>query len=138
MADDLTVEILKQIRDGVGALRGDMNERLGVLTADMEAMRTDLNERIDRTNQRLDENNLRLERVEHGLNDLGTFMRQIAPDQARHERFHAEHLTVLEKDVADLKHRFSVSRTAPAPDPGVAGSIRAATGRCQRCGRPPR
>jgi hypothetical protein len=98
MADHLTVEVLKQIRDGVGSLRADLNHQISTL-------RMELNERIDQTNVRLDENNVRLERVEHGLTDLGTFMRQIARDQARHERFHAEHVTVLEHDVADLQSR---------------------------------
>ena len=89
MADDVTVEILKQIRDGISSLRGDFNERL------------------DQTNQRLDQTNQRLERVDQGLTDLGQFMRQIALDQARHERFHAQHVEVLEKDVGDLKERVT-------------------------------
>ncbi|MBI5477827.1 MAG: hypothetical protein HY906_03160 [Deltaproteobacteria bacterium] len=65
MDGDLTVEILKQIRDGITTMREEFNQRL------------------DQTNQRL-------ERVEQGLLDLGQFMRQIALDQARHERFHLE------------------------------------------------
>jgi len=32
-------------------------------------------------------------------------MRQIALDQARHERFHAHHVEILEVDVKDLKAR---------------------------------
>lgn len=87
MGDDVTVEILKQIRDGICSMRDDFNQRL------------------DQTNQRLDQTNQRLERVEQGLLDLGRFMRQIALDQAKHERFHAQHVAVLETDVADLKNR---------------------------------
>jgi predicted nuclease with TOPRIM domain len=80
MATDLTIEVLREIRDGIRELREDFNVRL------------------DQTNQRL-------ERVEHGLNDLGGFMRRIALDQAKHERFHRHHVERLEGDVADLKER---------------------------------
>jgi len=72
MTTDITTEILKQIRDGITELRGDFNHRL------------------DQTNERLDQNNSRLGRVEQGLKDLGKFMRQIALDQAKHERFHTQ------------------------------------------------
>jgi len=88
MTTDLTVEILKQIRDGIKELREDFNQRL------------------DQTNERLDQNNSRLGRVEQGLNDLGKFMRQIALDQAKHERFHTHHVERLEEDVTDLKARM--------------------------------
>jgi len=87
MTTDLTVEILKQIRDGIKELREDFNQRL------------------DQTNERLDQNNSGLGRVEQGLNDLGKFMRQIALDQAKHERFHTHHVERLEEDVTDLKAR---------------------------------
>lgn len=80
MATDLTVEILREIRDGIHDLRDDFNARL------------------DQTNERL-------ERVENGLSDLGKFMRQIALDQAKHERFHVHHVERLEDDVTDLKAR---------------------------------
>src|SRR5205814_1404778 len=53
-----------------------------------------LSERIDGTNGRLD-------RVEQGLLDLGKFMRQIARDQSRHERFHHKHV--------DLSRRTSTT-----------------------------
>jgi len=80
MARDLTVEILREIRDGIRELRDDFNARL------------------DQTNERL-------ERVEHGLTDLGGFIRQIALDQAKHERLHDHHVERLEADVTDLKAR---------------------------------
>jgi archaellum component FlaC len=84
---DLALEILKDIRDSIRSLQDDFNQRL------------------NETNQRLDQNNHRLERVEQGLNDLGKFMRQIALDQAKHERFHSHQVDILETDVADLKRR---------------------------------
>lgn len=83
MSTDLSVEILREIRDGISALRDDFNSRL------------------DQTNQRLDQTNERLGRVERGLNDLGQFMRQIALDQSKHERFHLHHVERLEDDVGD-------------------------------------
>jgi cob(I)alamin adenosyltransferase len=91
--NELTVEILKQIRDGVNHLGTSLGERV-------DHLETSLSERIDGTNGRLD-------RVEQGLLDLGTFMRQIARDQARHERFHHKHVDLLEKDVDNLKARVS-------------------------------
>lgn len=87
---DITIAILRDIRDGIGHL-SDQAEQT--------------NQRLDQTNQRLDQTNQRLDRVEQGLSDLGKFMRQIALDQARHERFHAHHVDVLETDVTDLKQR---------------------------------
>ena len=94
--NELTVEILKQIRDGVVGV-GERVDRVGERVDHLESS---LSERLDGTNVRLD-------RVEQGLLDLGTFMRQIARDQARHERFHHKHVDLLEKDVDDLKARVS-------------------------------
>ena len=91
---DLAIEILKDIRDSIRSLQDDFNQRLD-----------ETNQRLDEANQRLDQNNHRLERIEHGLNDLGKFMRQIALDQTKHERFHSHHVDILETDVADLKRR---------------------------------
>jgi cob(I)alamin adenosyltransferase len=91
---ELTIEILREIRDGIRDLRTDFMQRLD-----------ETNSRLDQTNSRLDQTNSRLANVEHGLHDLGKFMRQIALDQARHERFHSHHVDSLEEDVKDLKTR---------------------------------
>ncbi len=48
---------------------------------------------------------MRLGRVEQGLDDLGKFMRRIALDQAKYERFHAHHVERLEEDVTDPRAR---------------------------------
>ncbi|MFH0899505.1 MAG: hypothetical protein V2A73_02625 [Pseudomonadota bacterium] len=98
---DLTIEILTNIRDDIRSIR---NEIAGT------------NDRLDRTNDRLDCTNDRLEavRVElkaeiattnQGLQDLGKFMRQIARDQAKHERFHLQHVGLIEKDLEELRER---------------------------------
>ena len=98
--NDLTVEILKQIRDGVVGV-GERVDRLeSSMSERIDHLESSLGERIDGTNGRLD-------RVEQGLLDLGKFMRQIARDQARHERFHHKHVDLLEKDVDNLKARVS-------------------------------
>jgi hypothetical protein len=107
MASEITVEILKQIRDGITSMHGDFAERLDKLREDFNERVDATNERLDATNERLDGNNQRLDRVEQGLIDLGHFMRQIALDQARHERFHIHHVDLLEKDVLDLKGRVT-------------------------------
>lgn len=71
MANELTIEILREIRDGISGLRTEFIERLDQTNA-----------RLDQTNARLDQANTRLGNVEQGLADLGKFMRQIALDQA--------------------------------------------------------
>jgi hypothetical protein len=50
--------------------------------------------RLDQTNQRLDQTNFRLEKVEQGLLDLGQFMRQIALEQTKYERFQIHHVDI--------------------------------------------
>jgi predicted nucleic acid-binding Zn-ribbon protein len=114
MSADLTIEILREIRDGIGALRDDFNARL-----DQTNQRLDqTNQQLDQTNQRLDQTNERLGRVEGGLSDLGKFMRQIALDQAKHERFHSHHVERLEDDVAHLKDRvLRLEKQAGGTDP---------------------
>lgn len=83
MANDLSVEILKQIRD------------------ELIATRTDLGARIDQTNERLDQTNERLSAVEGTLLDL-----------AEQQRFVVRHLSALtdrdrrlEADVDELRTR---------------------------------
>ena len=96
--NELTVEILKQIRDGV-APRGP-GERVDRVGERVDHLESSLSERLDGTNVRLD-------RVEQGCSISAQFMRQIARDQTRHERFHHKHVDLLEKDVDDLKARVS-------------------------------
>ena len=95
---DLTVEILREIRDGMTGLRHDvtgLGDRLD-----------QTNQRLDQTNQRLDQSNQRLERVEQGLLDLGKFMREPALSMASYEKFHAHHIELLERNVQDLQVRM--------------------------------
>lgn len=94
---DLTVEILREIRDEAR----QTNRRLAAVESRLGSM--DL--RLESMDERLESMDQRLGRTEQGLSDLGQFMRQIALDQARHERFHSHHVDVLERDVEDLKGR---------------------------------
>src|SRR5262249_8747704 len=55
----LTVEILKQIRDGISRLEANIGSRLD-----------ETNRRLDETNRRLDETNERLSNVEGGLKEV--------------------------------------------------------------------
>lgn len=99
MAEELSIEILKQIRDNTALT----NERL-----DQTNQRLDqTNERLDQTNERLGRVETRLGRVEQGVLDLGKFMRQIALDLAKQERWHDAHVKILEKDVARLSSRVT-------------------------------
>lgn len=103
MATDLTIEILREIRDGISGLRKEFIDRLDQTNDRLDQT----NNRLDQTNARLEQTNSRLANVEQGLNDLGKFMRQIALDQAKHERFHTHHVEILEEDVTDLKRRVT-------------------------------
>jgi cob(I)alamin adenosyltransferase len=92
MSEELTVEILKQIRDNTA----QTNVRL---------------ERVDESLVRVDERlvgiDQRLGRVEQGLVDLGQFMRTIARDLAKQERWHNQHVKLLEKDMSSIKSRLA-------------------------------
>ena len=94
---DLTVEILREIRDEAR----QTNRRLAAVESRLGSM----DQRLGSMDERLESMDQRLGRTEQGLSDLGQFMRQIALDQARHERFHTRHVDVLERDVEDLKGR---------------------------------
>jgi hypothetical protein len=58
MAKDVTIEVLKQIRDEVVGLRGEMRET-----------RTVLSERIDRTNEKIDQTNEKVDTLARRQNE---------------------------------------------------------------------
>lgn len=92
---NMTLTVLREIRDSMTGLRQDT-----------VALKDSLNQRIHETNQRLDQTNQRLERVEHGLLDLGKFMRDLAVSMAQYEKSHAHHIELIERDVQDLQARM--------------------------------
>src|ERR1022692_3149210 len=73
---DITIEILKDIRDEIRGVRGEQvetNKRLEVVNERLDAsiQRLDvIGERLDVTNQRVDVTNQRLDTVESTLLDL--------------------------------------------------------------------
>jgi hypothetical protein len=80
---DVTVEILKGIRDEIRGLRADTNRR------------------FDETNERLDANNYRLSTVESALLDLAEQQRFVV----RYTRAISERDSRLEPRVIDLETR---------------------------------
>jgi hypothetical protein len=82
---DITVEILKDIRDETRGVRGEVRE-----------LHLDTNQRLDATNHRLDANNQRLDLVETTLLDL-----------AEQNRFVVRYTRALAERHADVEPRVS-------------------------------
>lgn len=94
---DLTIEILKQIRDEIRVTRADLSARIDETNARLDQT----NSRLDQTNSRLDQTNSRLDRVEETLLEL-----------AQQQRFVVKHLRAsrkrelrIEADVIELRKR---------------------------------
>ncbi|MBI2898452.1 MAG: hypothetical protein HYY06_33180 [Deltaproteobacteria bacterium] len=83
---DLTVEILREIRDEIRTT----NQRLDMT-----------NQRLDMTNQRLDQSNQRLDNVEHALLDLAEQQRFVV----RYMKALSERDSRLDADFLDLRAR---------------------------------
>ncbi len=69
---DLTIEILKGIRDEVHGLREDTNARFDHVTSRVDDVTSRIdgtNDRLDATNARLEETNMRLSRLERRQTD---------------------------------------------------------------------
>lgn len=132
MADtaDLTVEILKQIRDGIG----QTNARLDQTNVRLDQMREELLARIDQTNGRLDGTNARLDGTHTRLDQHERLLVRLVDESQVHTRTlvrlisevegtnrrvdhvltgpmgqdvreHTARITALEADVAALKRR---------------------------------
>ncbi len=94
---DMTIQILREIRDQIVLTRTDLGGRIDETNARVETLRTDLGGRIDQTNVRLDD-------VEQTLLEL-----------AEQQRFVVRHLDALttrdrkiETDVESLRVRLDV------------------------------
>lgn len=92
MADtaDLTIQVLRQIRDEIITTRTDLGARI-------DAMGAHLGTRIDETNERV-------ERVEHTLLDLAEQQRFVV----RHLRALSERDRRLEDDITEIRGRLEV------------------------------
>jgi chromosome segregation ATPase len=86
---DLTVKILREIRDGIQST----NQRLD-----------QTNQRLDQTNQGLDQVNLRLDHVETALLDLAGQQRFVV----RYVKALSEREGRIDGEVADLRTRVEV------------------------------
>lgn len=101
---DLTIEILKQIRDEIRVTRADLSARIDETNARLDQTNARLdqtNSRLDQTNSRLDQTNSRLDRVEETLLEL-----------AQQQRFVVKHLRAsrkrelrIEADIIELRKR---------------------------------
>ena len=94
---DITVEILKDIRDEIRGLRTDTNDRFDVLTGRFDV----LTDRVDVTHTRLDVANARLAVVETTLLDMAEQQRLVV----RYTRQLAERDTRVELRVSALEGR---------------------------------
>ena len=97
---DLTIQVLRQIRDEIVTTRTDLGARIERTNERIE--RT--NERIDRTNERIDENNQRTARIEHTLLDLAEQQRFVV----RHLKTLTERDRRLEEDITEIRGRLDV------------------------------
>jgi chromosome segregation ATPase len=109
VADDvqnITVEILKQIRDETRLSREDLGKRIDAVRTELsgriDAVRVDLGARIDQTNARLD-------KVEETLVELATqnaFLVKHAKRSAARDRFMAREIEDLKSRVSDIESRL--------------------------------
>jgi hypothetical protein len=95
MDNELTLEILRDIRDGVRAT----NERLDVTNQRLDVT----NERLDGTNQRLDVTNERLGAVEHTVRDLAEQMLMTTRYIKNSTRRHDDAIADLDERVTALE-----------------------------------
>ena len=80
MDGDLTVEILKQVRDGVNAMHRDLRDRSDGLGGRIGGTE----QRVDRLGGDFRNVEADLRRVNQELSDRVSLARRIADDQARH------------------------------------------------------
>ncbi|MGE0784368.1 MAG: hypothetical protein AB7S26_01670 [Sandaracinaceae bacterium] len=106
--ENLTVQILKEIRDEIVATRTDLGARLDQTNARLDQT----NARLDQTNARLDQTNARLEGVEGALLDLAQQQRFMV----RHQSALTERDRRLERDVDELRARVEVLEERVGPE----------------------
>ena len=101
MADsDLTVQILREIRDGIHTTNDKLDQTRTELGQRIDETRTELSQRVDETIQRLDGTNQRLDVVETTLKDL-------AGQQLIVTRYIGNVAARQDKSIDDLRERVS-------------------------------
>jgi methyl-accepting chemotaxis protein len=116
--ENLTVHVLREIRDEIVGLREDqramredqhaMREDQRAMREEIHGMRHDLNGRLDQTNSRLDQTNSRLEML---VEDVSQFRHETARHFDTILKVSGEHYRELRERVGVLETR--VDRLAP-------------------------
>jgi len=91
-ASDLTIVVLREIRDEVKGLRGEVSQLRGDVT-ELRGEVTQTNSRLDQTNERLDQTNRRLNEgfgalraeMHEGFDQLGKRIDNVLLGEHRHE-----------------------------------------------------
>lgn len=94
---DLTIQVLRQIRDEIVTTRTDLGARIDRTNERIDAMGATLSARIEETNERV-------ERVEHTLLDLAEQQRFVV----RHLKTLSERDRRLEDDITEIRGRLEV------------------------------
>lgn len=80
-SDDLTVQILTDIRDEIRTTRTDLGQRIDQTNVRLDSVREELGHRIDQTNVRIDQTNVRITeseiRTSTALHELNGTMRDV-------------------------------------------------------------
>jgi septal ring factor EnvC (AmiA/AmiB activator) len=120
---DLTIELLKQIRDGVyetNTRLDQTNARLDQTNARLDRTRTEFLERLDQTNGRLDQTNARLDQTNARLDQTNARLERLEGQVAEglgYMRMLAERDERLAVDVADLRNRVEALEATSRPTP---------------------
>lgn len=103
MDGELTVAILREIRDGVRETRDEVKRT----RSDLSERIDQTNRRLDETNGRLDETNARLGRVEERLGKVEETLQDLAAQQLMLTRYVKNVVDRHEEAIADLRERLA-------------------------------
>ena len=107
-SDDLTVQILTEIRDEIRTTRTDLGQRIDQTNLRVDKLRDELGSRIDETNVRIDQTNARITeseiRTSTALHELNGTMRDVH-GLLRDRLDLRDRVDRCERDIEDLKHR---------------------------------
>jgi predicted nuclease with TOPRIM domain len=107
MTDDITVQILREIRDRIDRTNlglHELRDRIDDTNAELRGVREDLGQRIDRTNDRLDRSNERLDRLTGHVIGVATEVTEFRTET--HRRFDSV-LRIVGSHHLDLEARVS-------------------------------
>ena len=127
---DLTVEILRDIRDEVRGVRDEVagvrdevtgvRDEVGALRDEVGALRKDTNERFEETNERLQQTNGRIDLSNSRLDLLAKGQARVA-NEVLTLRHRFEHFLATEDDVIrDLRDRVERLETHAGLDSGLS------------------